>query len=68
MLNLLELAKFEKCRLVIAVGIFRCVHASLYEALSVRPSVRPSVRRSVPPSRIFFVSKNEISDDEAGRD
>ena len=34
--------------------VFRCVLASLYEALSVRPSVRPSVgpsvRRSVRPS------------------
>ena len=27
--------------------IFRCVLASLYEALSVRPSVGPSVRPSV---------------------
>ena len=27
--------------------LFRCVHASLYEVLSVRPSVGPSVRRSV---------------------
>ena len=29
-----------------ALLLFRCVHASLYEALSVRPSVRPSVRGS----------------------
>ena len=30
-------------------SVFRCVLASLYEGLSVRPSVRPSVRRSVGP-------------------
>ena len=30
--------------------LFRCVLASLYEGLSVRPSVRPSVRASVGPS------------------
>ena len=36
--------------LQVSVYLFRCVQASLYEGLSVRPSVRPSVRRSVGPS------------------
>ena len=31
----------------VSVSVFRCVHASLYEALSVRPWVRGSVGRSV---------------------
>ena len=34
-----------------SVGLFRCVLASLYEGLSVRPSVGPSIRRSVGRSR-----------------
>ena len=34
--------------------VFRCVHASLYEGLSVGPSVRPSVGRSVSRERVFF--------------
>ena len=37
--------------------IFRCVLASLYEGLSVRPSVRPSVCPSVCPSVYPLASK-----------
>ena len=35
-------------------SLFRCVHASLYEGLSVGPSVGPSVRWSV--SYAFFLT------------
>ena len=43
----------------LCVLFFRCVLASLYEGLSVRPSVRPSVRMSVGPYvRPLALSKN----------
>ena len=35
-------------------SLFRCVHASLYEGLSVGPSVGPSVGRL----RVFFKPRN----------
>ena len=35
------------------IKVFRCVLASLYEGLSVRPSVCPSVRRSVRHTLLF---------------
>ena len=38
--------KFRVKSLVLFLNLFRCVLASLYESLSVRPSVRRSVRRS----------------------
>ena len=41
--------------------IFKCVHASLKEALSVRPSVRPWVGPSVGPSvGHAFLEKREF--------
>ena len=43
--------------------LFRCVLASLYEGLSVRPSVGPSVRPSVRPSvGHAFVENGKIDD------
>ena len=40
-----------------SVRVFRCVHASLYEALSVRRSVGPSVRGSVRRSGVSQISR-----------
>ena len=47
----------DKERKNIPDTIFRCVHASLYEGLSVGRSVRPSVRRSV--TRFFLIAEIE---------
>ena len=42
-------------------AIFRCVLASLYEGMSVRPSVRPSVRRLVGWSVTLSSKTREIN-------
>ena len=47
---------FPSFLLIFRSTIFRCVHASLYVRLSVRPSVHPSIRQSVRPSVYSSVS------------
>ena len=40
--------------------VIRCVHASQYEGLSVRPSVGRSVRPSIRPSCVFLNRGNHV--------
>ena len=47
-------AGFKQSTIILS-RIFRCVFASLYEGMSVRPFVRPTVRPSVRPSARLFI-------------
>ena len=55
--------KVKKMKENHSYSVFRCVLASLYEGLSVRPSVCPSVRPSVRPSVGDAFVKNGKMDD-----
>ncbi len=50
------------CRPVGGSSVFRCVLASLYEGLSVRPSVRPSVTLSSKTEKtMILIANNDVS-------